>query len=71
MKRTQHSDALARPWPKAVPVMLLKTPKYIPKSPHEAPPTRGILGLYNKGTVGAATGSAQAAGNHSRLTSST
>lgn len=27
----------------------IEDPRWIPASPHEAPPTRGILGLYNRG----------------------
>lgn len=49
MKRTTTYKRFAMTVAESSPGRTVENPKYMLKSPHEAPPTKGILGLYNRG----------------------
>eukprot|EP01137_Pigoraptor_chileana_P035892 Opistho-2@30605 len=48
-KRTTTFGSYAMTAAESSPSREVKNPKWIAKSPHEAPPAEGILGLYNRG----------------------
>lgn len=48
-KRTTTFGSYAMTLAESSPSRPIKDPKWIKKSPHEAPPCEGILGLYNRG----------------------
>ncbi|PZR90329.1 MAG: hypothetical protein DI537_19125 [Stutzerimonas stutzeri] len=48
-KRTQTFKRFGMTVAESSPGRLVEDPKWIAKTPHEAPPTKGILGLYNRG----------------------
>jgi phage terminase large subunit GpA-like protein len=49
MKRTTTYKRFAMTVAESSPGRPVDNPKYVLNSPHEAPPTKGILGLYNRG----------------------
>lgn len=50
-KRTTTYESFAMTCAESSPSRAVTNPKYIPQSPHEAPPTTGILALYNRGDM--------------------
>lgn len=48
-KRTTTFESFAMTCAESSPSREVTNPKYIPQTPHEAPPTTGILALYNRG----------------------
>lgn len=48
-KRTTTFESFAMTMAESSPSRPILDPTWIPKTPHEAPPTMGILGLYNRG----------------------
>lgn len=49
MKRTTTYKRFGMTVAESSPGRPVENPKWIPSTPHEAPPTKGILGLYNRG----------------------
>lgn len=50
MKRTETYMSRGKTVAESSPGRDIDKPQWVPRSPHEAPPTRGILALYNTGT---------------------